>query len=1194
MLRRISSRRPVVAALIGVNSWSGQTRRASSTHGETDHHSGPSAVIVSEANFAAVRDKLAREVLRENTLDERVLVVERGVEYTVPFTLKLVIDTHDASNVSTQRARGLEIVKACMLQVHEVLNCFNDASELSRINALKVGEVHTLSATMQRVLGCVRDVSERSGGAFDPACLPVIRYYRQYPSALLLPNAPQEVRELAEISSLSTGFSLDLVNGTIEKRDERAAMDFGGICKGFGVDLAVEALTAAGYTNCFVDWGGDCRGVGVNSKGKPWAVGVVRPPDVDAVADDSWKSENQSLLRVLLLENESLATSGDYENILRVEETNDGETLTKYFCSTFDRKTMKLIEVVQRDVAQVSVKSDSAMYADALATAAFAKRQFQRIRMSLDEWRDSPISVKDYLAYSRNGERLAHMHEVSKESPEMKANRIRGSFPSRVVVVGGGLAGLSAAIEAADCGASVIVLEKSSSMGGNSAKATSGINGWGTRAQALQRVHDSGKYFERDTHLSGVGGSSDPGLVRMLSVKSGDAIRFLTSLGVPLTVLSQLGGHSRKRCHRAPDKSDGTPVPIGYTIMQLLEAHIRTNLSRQVHIITDCAVEELLHENTKLPDGTDSIRVSGVAYRIAPATVVDGGGAEKKKLVQLAADAVILATGGFSNDQSATSLMREFAPHLFGRPTTNGTFATGDGVKMARSIGAQLIDMDKVQLHPTGFVDPKSPANQTKYLGPEALRGSGGILLNQHGVRFVNELDLRSVVSKAINEQKFEYPNSNGSNVAYCVLSAAAAKLFGIHALEFYWKRQGLFEFAEDVDGLAKLIGAPEDRVKASLQEYSESCRCGVCPTTGKRVFPSIVGTEGPYYVAVVTPSIHYTMGGCLISPAAEVQSRYETTSIFKHHRPIHGLFGAGEVTGGVHGRNRLGGNSLLECVVFGRIAGDRAATILQKRQEALSPVEWTVVVLREVREGIDAGIGTKVLLFNLPGASQFSGLQLGQFIAIRGEWDGATLVGYYSPTTAPDEQGVIGILVRSDKGTLKEWLNALRPGDALEMKACGGLVLHRDPNTASITLNGRAIRKLALIAGGSGVAPMLQILQAAMEKPYCDQILQITLIYAAEELSELSYRDVLEDFVKQHRAQVSVHYVIHNPPSGWIGEVGRVDTEILKSRVPRPCNDLAVVICGPPAMQRSIRQSLEDLTYEDNQVHTVDEGWSP
>ncbi|XUY36781.1 NADH-dependent fumarate reductase, putative [Leishmania panamensis] len=445
-------------------------------------------------------------------------------------------------------------------------------------------------------------------------------------------------------------------------------------------------------------------------------------------------------------------------------------------------------------------------------------------------------------------------------------------------------------------------------------------NAWGTAVQKAAGVHDSGELFEKDTFASGKGGSCQPELVRTLSDHSAEAIEWLSSFGIPLTALTQLGGASRKRCHRAPDNPDGTPLPIGFTIVRALENYIRTNLSDIVRIETNARLISLMHSKED-----DAVVVQGITYATQTAS---GEG----KIRKLQARAVILATGGFSNDHTANSLLQQYAPQLSSFPTTNGVWATGDGVKAARELGVKLVDMDKVQLHPTGLLDPKDPSNRTKYLGPEALRGSGGVLLNKNGERFVNELDLRSVVSQAIIEQNNVYPGSGGSKFAYCVLNEAAAKLFGKNFLGFYWHRLGLFEKVEDVAGLAKLIGCPEENVTATLKEYKElsSKKLHACPLTNKNVFPCTLGTEGPYYVAFVTPSIHYTMGGCLISPSAEMQT-IDDTGVTPVRRPILGLFGAGEVTGGVHGGNRLGGNSLLECVVFGRIAGARAAAILQE-----------------------------------------------------------------------------------------------------------------------------------------------------------------------------------------------------------------------------------------------------------------------
>jgi succinate dehydrogenase/fumarate reductase flavoprotein subunit len=290
-------------------------------------------------------------------------------------------------------------------------------------------------------------------------------------------------------------------------------------------------------------------------------------------------------------------------------------------------------------------------------------------------------------------------------------------------------------------------------------------------------------------------------------------------------------------------------------------------------------------------DGGVRVEVHGVRYIQSEAStdphhIIPAGCEESGELSEreLKSDAVILATGGFSNDHnSPDSLIKAHAPHLLGIATTNGQFATGDGVKMASAIGALLVDMDKLQLHPTGFIDPKDPGNATKFLGPEALRGSGGVLINTCGQRFVNELDLRSVVSNAIIDQKDVYPGANGAKFAFCVLNEAAMKLFGPAAMSFYKDKQGLVSKVADLDGLAEHIHAAavksatdsnksdtpsqatiKEQLTEALSAYEKVAKSGkgaVCPTTNKSVFPCVVGTEGPFYVSLVTPSIHYTMG---------------------------------------------------------------------------------------------------------------------------------------------------------------------------------------------------------------------------------------------------------------------------------------------------------------------------------------------
>ncbi|ORC84661.1 NADH-dependent fumarate reductase [Trypanosoma theileri] len=1158
--------------------------------GGPDGRSSASMVIVDPVRAAKERDRMAREMLSSNlprpAEEERVVVTLKGLVHTVPYTLRIVED--GASLAKESEAKAKVILQECFDMVNKYLNHYNPESEVSKVNELPIGEKHKMSEHLLRVMECSVRVYTSSGTCFDPATGPLAKRLRD----LMLKEDGDDItlsEEEVERFSLPRSFDVDLAQGTISRLHDEAKLDLGGLNKGYTVDCVVEKLNDAGIANVLFEWGGDCRASGVNYQRLPWAIAVTRPPSVnevreraEAIAEGkeveelSVLREKAALLRVMYLDDEALCTSGDYENV--VFNKKHGVR-----CSLFDWKKKGLLEPVDDELAQVSVKCYSAMYADALATASVIKRDTVKVRYMLETWRHSRNRVTNYAAYTREEERLAHMYEIARETPELRQERIAGSLPARVIVIGGGLAGLSAAIEAASCGAQVILMEKESKLGGNSAKATSGINGWGTRAQALKDIYDNCKTFERDTYLSGLGGMCAPGLVRALSVKSGDAIGWLSSLGVPLTVLSQLGGHSRKRTHRAPDMPDGTPVPIGYTIMQTLERHIRNNLSDHITIMENTSVKALMHETHGTPDGGHEVHVTGVTY-------VKSNGEEKEQMT-LTADSVILATGGFSNDREGKSLLREYAPHLFGTPTTNGPWATGDGVKLARRLGATLVDMDKIQLHPTGLIDPKDPASPTKYLGPEALRGSGGILLNNKGERFVNELDLRSVVSKAINMQDNEYPESKGSRFAYCILNEAAAELFGRNALGYYWNVLGVFKRVEDEHELAELIGCSQETLHQTLVTYEATSRNGSrCLKTGKSVFPCVLGPQGPFYVAFVTPSIHYTMGGCLISAAAEILQEHHSMNILEDQRPIRGLFGAGEVTGGVHGGNRLGGNSLLECVVFGKIAGDRAATILQKRDSALSTEKWTSVVVRESRRSEQFGAGSRVLRFNLPGALQRSGLSLGQFIAIRGEWDGRQLIGYYSPITLPEERGTISILARGDKGTLCEWISAMRPGDSVEIKACTGLRIDRDPNTKQIIFRGHVIRQFGLIAGGTGVAPMLQIIRAALERPFVETTESIRLIYASEEYDELTYRSTLQDYAKSNPDKFACDFVLNSPPEGWTGGVGFIDRPSLQKTLQPPSDDLLVAICGPPAMQRAVRNTLLNMGYNPALVRTVDE----
>ncbi|KJH53120.1 flavocytochrome c [Dictyocaulus viviparus] len=490
---------------------------------------------------------------------------------------------------------------------------------------------------------------------------------------------------------------------------------------------------------------------------------------------------------------------------------------------------------------------------------------------------------------------------------ENQSEQVVPSENEPIIIVGGGLAGLSAAIEALNHDAKVIIIDSEKALGGNSAKASSGINACGTKTQEKMGIKDSRDLFFMDTMNAG-DRENDEGLVDILIEQSSAAIEFLMDLGVDLSDVNLCGGHSVPRTHWIPSPKEGRPTPVGLGIINAAKqrldeiSKLRPN---NVTIITNTRVVGLTSWNAY---------VNGV-------NVVQDG---KRK--EINGKAVILATGGFSADKNEdASLLREFANDKLQFPTTNGVFARGDGVKMARAMGAEVVGMNRVQIHPTAFVDPTDPSAGTKFLAAEALRGKGAIL-----VSFIYLFSTKYLISMSfyfnILPQGF-CGGSAGFRAALMIMNDEAADSFGRPAFNFYANIKkfftvGFFEIKinmaharyDSAAEFATASGIPLITLKETLLEYNKHIKNSSHETNekdsfGKTVFPVAIDPNAPLYVAVITPAIHYTMGGLKIDKQARVYNEFIS-------KPFEGLLAAGEVTGGVHGANRLAGNSLLECVM--------------------------------------------------------------------------------------------------------------------------------------------------------------------------------------------------------------------------------------------------------------------------------------
>ncbi|KAG0162567.1 cleavage and polyadenylation specificity factor subunit 2 [Apophysomyces sp. BC1034] len=464
-----------------------------------------------------------------------------------------------------------------------------------------------------------------------------------------------------------------------------------------------------------------------------------------------------------------------------------------------------------------------------------------------------------------------------------------------VVVIGAGLAGLTAALEAHNHGAKVILIDKEKNVGGNSMKATSGIN-------AVTEA-DTAEAFLQDTLSSG-GGLSNADLAKKIVYESNDAIQWLENQDpantLQLSLVSQCGGHTHARTHRCPPYK-GAPVPVGWKLVDTLKKKL---LQEKVDIYTGTLVTDLIVESGRVV-GLKMVRSSSDAEEMTE---------------ELRADAIVLASGGFGGQTKNGTLLETYAPQLLNLATTNGPWADGNGVQLGLAVGATAIDMDQVQIHPTGFVDPNQPDLATKFLAPEALRGYGAILIDAQGHRFANELARRDELTNAIFKHTEKVSMSPPHSV-FLVMTDEAVDAFGRSTLEFYAKK-GFFKKYQGTAALAESLNLDLSQLENEWTTYDRYVD-GVADDFGKTKFACklMPAEDTGYWVATITPCVHYTMGGLQIDVNAAVQA---------DGKPIPGLYAAGEVTGGVHGRNRLAGNSLLECVVFGRTAG-RNAALMQK-----------------------------------------------------------------------------------------------------------------------------------------------------------------------------------------------------------------------------------------------------------------------
>ena len=453
---------------------------------------------------------------------------------------------------------------------------------------------------------------------------------------------------------------------------------------------------------------------------------------------------------------------------------------------------------------------------------------------------------------------------------------------TEIVIVGAGGAGMTAAIMLKQAGKDFVLIEKMPYAGGNTTKATGGMNAAETHYQKEQGIEDSVDLFVADT-IKGGHDLNDPELVRVMAEKSSDAIDWLDTIGAELPKISFSGGASVNRIHAPADGSG-----VGEFLVERFSAKLE---ELGVEIMYNTKATELLTDE----DG----KICGVKAEGEDCNYTFN------------CKAVILATGGFGANED---MYTQYRPDLKGTVTTNAPGATGDGIVMAQALGADLVDIEQIQLHPT-------VEQNTSMLITESVRGDGAILVNQSGVRFTNELLTRDAVSAAELAQEGCY--------AYIIFDQNLRD--HLKAVEKYVKT-GITVQSDTIEGLAEQLGIDPAVLAKTLADWNECVKNQNDPEFGRTTGMEADLTTAPYYAIKIAPGIHHTMGGVKIDTSAHV--------INTEGQIIPGLYAAGEVTGGVHGGNRLGGNAVADIVIFGRIAAETAISELDGAVEEVPAEE--------------------------------------------------------------------------------------------------------------------------------------------------------------------------------------------------------------------------------------------------------------
>lgn len=491
----------------------------------------------------------------------------------------------------------------------------------------------------------------------------------------------------------------------------------------------------------------------------------------------------------------------------------------------------------------------------------------------------STATSEGYLEAVNDAIKKSGMTLVASKKVSNKSEKEPTEQTFDVVVVGSGGAGFSAAIEAKEAGKSVVLIEKMPAVGGNTLISGAEMNVPNNWVQEKLGIKgDSPEKMAEDT-IKGGDELGDPHMIQVMTENALDAATWLKD-NIKVEFLDdqlfQFGGHSYKRAL----------IPKGHTGQEVITKFRAKADKLDIPIKLNTTAKELIQENNRI-------------------TGVKAENKEGQMITYKSKNGVVLTTGGFGSNVEMRKKYNEKMDESYMSTVTEGS--TGDGIIMAEAVGADLTNMENIQTYP--ICNPKTGVISLL----ADTRFDGAILVNQEGKRFVEELERRDVISNAILEQTGGY--------TYQLWNDDINKISGtmkVHEAEYEeLLKQKMIVKADTLEEAAAFFDIDIQNLKETVKKVNQYAKNGKDEEFNHR--GELVSlAKGPYYIEKAVPSVHHTMGGLVINDKTEVLN--------KDGQPIPGLYAAGELTGVIHGSNRLGGNAITDIIVFGRIAGQEVS----------------------------------------------------------------------------------------------------------------------------------------------------------------------------------------------------------------------------------------------------------------------------